>query len=205
MAADREVRFEISGPTAMWTRPDTGAAPISYLAPTYSAAKGMFESILRLRSVVIRPLKVEICSPLVYHTYTTNYRGPLRKSKLLSSGDAYQLMATVLIDVRYRLYAMAEAIPKNRVTTNDSHAYHDIFFKRLKRGQCHDVPCLGWREFSPSYVGEFCPLTRVQEEIDDLTVPSMLHTVWDAASDGRYRPVFHSNVRVKKGCLSYVE
>jgi len=41
-----EVKFEISGPTAMWTRPDTGDAPVSYPAPTYSAAKGLFESPL---------------------------------------------------------------------------------------------------------------------------------------------------------------
>ena len=32
------IQLEISGPTAMWTRPDTGDAPVSYLAPTYSAA-----------------------------------------------------------------------------------------------------------------------------------------------------------------------
>jgi len=39
-----EVMLEISGPTAMWTRPDTGDAPVSYPAPTYSAVKGIFES-----------------------------------------------------------------------------------------------------------------------------------------------------------------
>ena len=39
------IACEISGPTAMWTRPDTGDAPVSYLAPTYSAVKGIFESI----------------------------------------------------------------------------------------------------------------------------------------------------------------
>jgi CRISPR-associated protein Cas5d len=34
------VAFELSGPTAMWTRPDTGDAPVSYPAPT------SFESIV---------------------------------------------------------------------------------------------------------------------------------------------------------------
>jgi len=41
-----EVELEVSGPTAMWTRPDTGDAPVSYPAPTFGAAKGVFESIL---------------------------------------------------------------------------------------------------------------------------------------------------------------
>ena len=39
-----EVAFEVSGPTAMWTRPDTGDAPVSYPAPSFAAVKGLFES-----------------------------------------------------------------------------------------------------------------------------------------------------------------
>ena len=40
------VSFEITGPTAMWTRPDTGDAPVSYPAPTYAAVKALFESMM---------------------------------------------------------------------------------------------------------------------------------------------------------------
>jgi CRISPR-associated protein Cas5d len=75
-----ECAFEIAGPTAMFARPDAGAAPVSYPAPTFSAAKGMFEAIVRLRSVCIRPTRVEICAPVRYQRCTTNYGGPLRKS-----------------------------------------------------------------------------------------------------------------------------
>ncbi len=35
------IALEVAGPAAMFTRPDTGATPISYPVPTYSAAKGM--------------------------------------------------------------------------------------------------------------------------------------------------------------------
>ena len=45
-----EVSFEITGPTAMWTRPDTGDAPVSYPAPTLAAVKGIFESIVLRKS-----------------------------------------------------------------------------------------------------------------------------------------------------------
>ena len=99
------VQFEIAGPTAMWTRPDTGDAPVSYPVPTFSAAKGMFESICWLKTTNVVPVKVEVCAPLVFHTYSTNYGGPLRKSKLMKKGSSYQLLATVLINVSYRLYA----------------------------------------------------------------------------------------------------
>ncbi len=81
------VQFEIAGPTAMWTRPDTGDAPVSYPVPTFSAAKGMFEFICWLKSANVVPVKVEICAPLVFHTYSTNYGGPLRKSKIMGKGE----------------------------------------------------------------------------------------------------------------------
>ncbi len=39
------VQVEVGGPLAMFARPDTGATPTSYPVPTWSAAKGIFESI----------------------------------------------------------------------------------------------------------------------------------------------------------------
>ena len=55
--ADREypIALEISGPTAMWTRPDTGDAPVSYPAPTFSATKVIFESIVWLKNAPPMP------------------------------------------------------------------------------------------------------------------------------------------------------
>ncbi|MBC7820173.1 MAG: CRISPR-associated protein Cas5 [Planctomycetaceae bacterium] len=47
-ASKYQVCCEISGPTAMWTRPDTGDAPVSYPAPSFAAVKGIFESIVWL-------------------------------------------------------------------------------------------------------------------------------------------------------------
>ena len=74
-----EITLEIAGSTAMWTRPDTGDCPVSYPAPTYSAVKGIFESVLWGPAVDIVPFKTEICKPLHFHGYATNYNGPLRK------------------------------------------------------------------------------------------------------------------------------
>ena len=54
------VNLEIAGPTAIWTRPDTGDVPVSYPAPTFSAVKGIFESILWQKSAEVVPAKVEI-------------------------------------------------------------------------------------------------------------------------------------------------
>lgn len=51
-----EISFEIAGAHAMFSRPDAGASYVSYPAPIFSAAKGMFESIVRLKSAYIKPL-----------------------------------------------------------------------------------------------------------------------------------------------------
>src|SRR4030065_288748 len=110
-----EIKIEISGRAAMWTRPDTGDCPVSYPAPTYSATKGIFESMLWGPAVQIIPTKVEICAPVQYHNYQTNYGGPLRKADVIAEGGGggFQLLATVLIDVCYRLYAEVTTIPKS--------------------------------------------------------------------------------------------
>ena len=60
--AHYNVQMEIAGPTAIWTRPDTGDAPTSYAAPTFSAVKGIFESVLWLQSAEVCPTRVEICA-----------------------------------------------------------------------------------------------------------------------------------------------
>ena len=53
------VCFEVAGPAAIFTRPDSGAAFVSYPAPTYSALKGVFECVARWESAYIRPVAVD--------------------------------------------------------------------------------------------------------------------------------------------------
>lgn len=210
------IQLEISGPSAIWTRPDTGDSPVSYPAPTYSAVKGIFESIAWIQAINITPTRVDICSPVVFHSYQTNYGGPLRKAASVKNSNPYQLLATVIANVCYRLYAHIEPNErdKNRFsdqtrrwcnrTTCPQHAYQEIFNRRLARGQSFSVPFLGWREFAPDYVGAFRPETRVQNDIN-LTIPSMLRQVF---SDGIYsdlRYVFDTNVAIQNGVLNYPE
>lgn len=218
MTKHYEVSLEISGPTAMWTRPDTGDAPVSYPAPTYSAVKGIFESILWIQAVEIVPVTVEICSPIVFHTYVTNYGGPLRKSRIMKTGSSYQLLATVLVNVCYRLHAEVQSITSadRRLsertkawvakTSSPAHAYQEIFERRVANGQCHSIPCLGWKEFVPDYVGPFRKCTSVQRDIN-LAISSMASTVFLADKAGRITATFtpKANVQVSEGVLQYAQ
>ena len=210
-----EVKLEISGPTSMWTRPDTGDCPVSYPAPTYGAVKGIFESILWGPAVRIIPTKVEICSPILYHNYQTNYGGPLRKSAVMESGGGFQLLATVLIDVCYRLYAHiwpAEKADKSRLpdsakewdgkTTSPGHAYRSIFERRLKRGRCFTIPFLGWKEFAPNYWGNFRDTTELHEDIK-MTLPSMLREVFSEGYSSKPKYCYDQNVVIENGTMIF--
>jgi len=206
-----EIKLEIAGQTAMWTRPDTGDCPVSYPAPTYSAAKGIFEAVLWGPAVEIMPFRVEICKPLRFHGYATNYNGPLRKS---GTDGAYQFLATVLTDVCYRMYAYVypsrnkkalddKAKAWDSKTTSPGHAYASIFKRRLKRGQWFTLPCLGWKEFTPSYVGAFRDETEVQEDINTV-LPSMLREVFSDGHNSKVRFTYDQNVQIKRGVLTYL-
>lgn len=208
-----EIELEISGPTAMWTRPDTGDAPVSYLAPTYSAAKGILESVCWLKSAEVRPTRVEICEIPMWHTYTTNYGGPLRKSDSVKKGNSFQLLATVLVNVRYRIFAEAVSVDHPDAHSERSrtyqeakiigaHAYQEMFRRRLEKGQWHCTPCLGWKEFVPNYVGPLRTASKPCEHVN-ACLPSMLHSVFSKPSHGEYRPAFRQNVEIRQGVLHY--
>ena len=200
------IALEVVGPVAMFTRPDTGATPISYPVPTYSAAKGMFEAVTWRKSVYIRPTYVELCKPIRYERYITNYGGPLRKPDQVRRNNNYQLIATILVDVHYRIYA--EVKGKKRSGTRDhAHELWERFNERLTNGQTYYTPCLGWKEFVPSYFGPI----RERDENGNIiepdktvnaVIPSLLHSMWEHR---KLQPIFRQNVEIKEGVMLYEE
>ncbi len=208
------IQLEIAGPTAMWTRPDTGDAPVSYPAPTYSAVKGIFESILWIQAVEVIPTQIEICAPIVHHSYNTNYGGPLRKGEVIKSGGSFQLLASALINPCYRLYAdircnlrtngaMSERTRAwQSKTTSPEHAYQEMFNRRLTRGQCFSMPFLGWKEFAPDYVGSFRQTTQVMRDIN-LRIPSMLRQVFPNGLHSELQYVYDNDVVITEGVLTF--
>lgn len=203
------VMMEIAGATAMWTRPDTGDCPVSYPAPTYSAVAGIFKAVCWGPAVEIVPFKVEICKPLIFHGYVTNYKGPLKES----GKETYQFLATVLTDVCYRLYAFVyparkkndlpdKALEWDKKTTSPGHAYAAIFERRLKSGKWFVLPCLGWKELTPSYIGPFREETKVEEGISTV-LPSMLREVFPDGYNSQVRFTYDQNVKIERGILTY--
>lgn len=199
-----EVSFEISGPAAIFTRPDSGAGFVSYPAPTYSALKGMFDCVAHWRTAYLKPTRVEVCNAIQFQRYATNYGGPLRKRSQVAGESSYQLFATILIDVCYKVHGVVEESSPSPGDHNHLHALQERFARRLERGQLYRMPCLGWAEFVPHYFGPLRPATSPCESLS-LTIPSMLRRVFDRDSSGRYGPTFDQNVRIEKGVLSFAQ
>lgn len=144
----------------------------------------------------------------------TNYNGPLRKKQAIKEGNPFQFVATVLTDVCYRLYAYVYPIRKKREqlsekakawdekTTSPGHAYKAMFERRLKRGSWFHLPCLGWKEFTPSYVGPLRSESRPQDDIS-LVLPSMLREIFTDGNNSEPRFVYDQNVKIEKGVLCF--
>ena len=202
------VSLEIEGPMAMWTDPASGSTPTSYPAPTWSAVKAIFESILYLKSNHVIPVRVEIMKPLQYQNFVQNYGGPLRKNNQIQGGESFQIRMNALRNTCYRLYAIPVGVPENYttervITTNGAHQYKERFERRLLRGQCFSTPFLGLKDFPASYWGPVRhPLKRPADI--NINIPSMLVTPFrDISGGGGYDPVFDQNVEIFHGILDY--
>lgn len=194
------VSFEIAGFSAMFTRPDTGSSPVSYPVPTKSALKSIFECVSMSKDAYFEPQRVEICSPVVFHKYSTNYGGPLRKSGTTN----FQLFATVLENVCYKVYGVVLAYDPPRSGSNPQHQLQEVFMRRLTMGQFYATPFLGWKELTPSYFGPLRATTVANSSVN-MTITSMLNTMYDRPTDGTVLPGFSQNVKIEKGVMFYAE
>lgn len=192
------VSFEIAGPAAMFTRPDTGSSPVSYPAPTKSALKSMFESVVMSKHAYFEPQKVEICAPIVFHKFTTNYGGPLRKRGTAN----FQLFSTILENVCYKVYGIVKAYASPRRGDNPQHRLQEVFQRRLSSGFLFSTPFLGLKEFTPSYFGPLRKHTAPDRSIN-LVIPSMLSTMYSRPTDGKVSPCFLQNVAIREGVMFF--
>lgn len=194
------VSYEIAGPAAMFTRPDTGSSPVSYPTPTKSALKSTFECVVLSKDAYFEPQRVEICSPIVFHKYSTNYGGPLRKGGKVN----FQLFATVLENVCYKVYGVILSYAPPHNGENLQHQLQEVFLRRLSLGQFYVTPFLGWKEFIPIYFGPVRETTMVDKSIN-IKIPSMLSMMYTRPTDGEIAPEFEQDIKIEKGVMFYAK
>ena len=90
----------------------------------------------------------------------------------------------------------------DKKTTSPGHAYAAIFERRLKSGKWFTMPFLGWKEFTPSYLGVFREDTQVEVGINTV-LPSMVREVFPEGYNSPRRFTYDQNVRIEDGVLLY--
>ncbi len=145
---------------ACFTRPEMKVERVSYDVMTPSAARAVLEAILwkpafrwEIEAIeVLKPIRWanirrnEVASVASYGTVRTAMNGGAAPS-LFVEEDRQQRAATLLRDVKYRIYAR-QVMTEKAGTADNPQKLAEMFHRRAEKGQCVMQPYLGCREFS---------------------------------------------------------
>ncbi len=161
---DKEFCLEVWGPMACFTRPELKVERVSYDVITPSAARAIFEAIFWKPAIHWQVTKIEVLNPIKWNSVRRNEVGAVASKNPIFIEEKRQQKNTLLLkDVRYRIWAKLEFIPKRKraaqtdLFDNEEHndenpaKYNAMFERRASKGQCFTQPYLGTRECSASF------------------------------------------------------
>lgn len=149
---------------ACFTRPELKVERVSYDVITPSAARAIFEAIFWKPAIHWQVTKIEVLNPVKWTSVRRNEVGAVASKNPIFIEEKRQQKNTLLLkDVRYRIWAKLEFIPKRKRAAQpdlfDDNAHNDenpgkynaMFERRASKGQCFTQPYLGTRECSASF------------------------------------------------------
>ena len=162
---DKEFCLEVWGPLACFTRPELKVERVSYDVITPSAARAIYEAIFWKPAIHWQVTKIEVLNPIKWTSVRRNEVGAVSsKNPIFIEEKRQQKNSLMLQDVRYRIWAKLEFIPKRKRKNEeqslfDNNEFHDenpskynaIFERRARKGQCFNQPYLGTRECSANF------------------------------------------------------
>ena len=161
---DKEFCLEVWGPIGCFTRPELKVERVSYDVITPSAARAIFEAIFWKPAIHWQVTKIEVLNPIKWTSVRRNEVGAVASKNPIFIEEKRQQKNTLLLkDVRYRIWAKLEFIPKRKriaesgLFDNEEHKdenpakYNAMFERRASKGQCFTQPYLGTRECSASF------------------------------------------------------
>jgi len=169
---DKEFCLEVWGPIACFTRPELKVERVSYDVITPSAARAIFEAIFWKPAIRWQVTKIEVLNPIKWTSIRRNEVGAVASvtsmTPILIEEKRQQKNTLMLQDVRYRIWAKLEFIPKWKRAESKNPSidkeekdllrkdenpgkYNAMFERRASKGQCFNQPYLGTRECSASF------------------------------------------------------
>jgi CRISPR-associated protein Cas5d len=216
---DKEFCLEVWGPIACFTRPELKVERVSYDVITPSAARAIFEAVFWKPAIHWQVTKIEVLNPIKWTSVRRNEVGAVASKNPVFIEEKRQQKNTLMLqDVRYRIWAKMEFIPKwkrkdSKNPTIDAEEadllrkdenpgkYNAMFERRASKGQCFTQPYLGTRECSASF-------KLVQIETDELDYPIsesrdfgiMLYDM-DFESDIKNPPAMFYRAKMENGVI----
>ena len=172
-----EIKIEIWGDFACFSRPESKVERLTYPVITPSAARGI------LSAVYSKPVEfywqirqIEVLKPIRYATFkrneVINSKIGRKPGPMLVEDDRTQRQTVALRDVRYRI--TAEIIPRPDFKGTVNQLYEQAK-RRIHSGKCFFQPSLGLREFV-CYFDEATDDEPINESMD---IGFMLYDVFD--------------------------
>ncbi|WP_440321392.1 type I-C CRISPR-associated protein Cas5c [Laedolimicola sp.] len=197
------VKVHVWGDYALFSRPELKTERYSYDVITPSAARGILDAVYwhpGMRWVID---KIYVKNPICF----TSVRRNEVKSKILASNvlqayngadkplyistreDIVQRAALVLCNVSYVIEAHFEMTDKANASDNPG-KFKDIIMRRLRRGECFYMPCLGCREFPANFaLCEEEEIHTAYDEVPEKDLGLMLYDM-DYSDPENIQPMF---------------
>ncbi|WP_303815666.1 type I-C CRISPR-associated protein Cas5c [Selenomonas ruminantium] len=205
-------RVDVRGDYALFSRPEMKVERVSYDCITPSAARGVLEAIFWHPGMQYKIDRIYVLNPIKFDNIRRNeVKAKISAANVLKvanqgRGELYlatteniqQRASMVLRDVHYVIDAHFVMTEKANATDNTA-KFHEMFQRRLKKGQCYHMPYLGCREFPAEvrpFEGEMIQTAYPNEEKD---LGFMLYDM-DYSNPEDIRPMFFRAV-LKNGVL----
>lgn len=155
------ITIRVSGPYALFTRPEMKVERVSYDVITPSAARGILEAIYWKPAIRWVIDKIHVLNEIQFTNIRRNevsekasvdnamqvMKGSHKQLFISTLEKRQQRAAMVLKDVDYAIEAHFEMTGKaGAEDTKEKH--YNVALRRLRQGQYFHSPCLGAREFS---------------------------------------------------------
>ena len=211
------VKVKVWGDYALFTRPETKVERCSYDVMTPSAARGILEAIYWHPGMKWVIDKIYVKNPIRFTSVRRNevkskvsksnalkaYNGDDRSLYISAKEDIVQRASLILCDVCYVIEAHFEMTDRANESDNPG-KFKDIIMRRLRRGECHHMPCFGCREFPAHFcLCEEDEITTVYSEVPEKDLGLMLYDM-DYSNLDNIQPIFFRAV-MKKGVLNLTD
>lgn len=208
---DKEYCLEVWGEMACFTRPELKVERVSYDVITPSAARAIFEAIFWKPAIHWQVTKIEVLNPIKWMSIRRNEVGAVGSKNPICIEEKRQQKNTLLLkDVRYRIWAKQEFIPKNKRRTQidlfdtehdneNPGKYNAMFERRAAKGQCFNQPYLGTREFSASFKLIDPKVDTLDEPIKDSRDLGIMLYDMDFEIDDKKPPAMFFRAKMENG------